>query len=87
MRRPRALSQLRLHKLFHAIEEHFAPEVGHVFDEHLTAGGFPHLRRVQQDMDADFRTLTPVPKTHELGHAGEVRVGSRPYVAQILARR
>ena len=32
-------------------------------------------------------TLTPVPKTHELRHAGEVRVGSRPCVAQILAWR
>jgi hypothetical protein len=49
-----ALSQLQLHKLFRAIEEHFTPEVWHVFDEHLTADGFPHLRRVQQDMDADF---------------------------------
>ena len=36
-----ALSQLRLYKLFHAIEEHFIPEVGHVFNEHLTARGFP----------------------------------------------
>jgi hypothetical protein len=32
-------------------------------------------------------TLTPVPKTHELWHTEEVRVGSCPCVARILARR
>ena len=39
-----ALSQLRLHKPFRAAEELSNPDVGQVFDEHLTPGGFPHLR-------------------------------------------
>ena len=48
-----ALSQLRLLKSFCAVKE---LSTIHVFDEHFTAGGFPHLRHAQQDMDADSDT-------------------------------
>ena len=39
-----ALSQLQRHKPFCEAEELSNPDVGQVIYEHLTAGGFPHLR-------------------------------------------
>ncbi|KAH9984037.1 hypothetical protein BJV77DRAFT_966403 [Russula vinacea] len=48
-----ASSQLRLHKPFCVVEE---LSTIHVFDEHFTTGGFPHLRHAQQDMDAESDT-------------------------------
>ena len=50
------MSQLRLHKSFCSVEELSTPDVGQVSDKHVTAGGFPHIRCAQQDMDADSDT-------------------------------
>lgn len=47
-----ALSQLRLYKPFRTTDDLSVPNVRHVFDGFLAAGGFPHMRRVNQDNDA-----------------------------------
>ena len=39
-----ALSQLRLHKSFRVVKELSTPEIAQVFNKHLTAVDFPHLR-------------------------------------------
>ena len=39
-----ALSQLRLQKSFRVVKELSTPDVGQVFNKHLAAVGFPHLR-------------------------------------------
>lgn len=43
----RALSQLRLHNSFRVVKALSTPDVEQVFDEHLTASGFPHLCHAQ----------------------------------------
>ena len=40
-----ALSQLRLYKPFRTTDDLSVPNVRHVFDGFLAAGGFPHCRK------------------------------------------
>jgi hypothetical protein len=48
-----ALAQLRLYKPFRTTNDLSLPDVRHVFDNFLAAGGFPHLRQVNQDEGTD----------------------------------